>query len=309
MSLENPFGPQPAWFIIRVLWAFDPQSRQAVSAEKFSASLATPGENADSFTAGNTGKTVAAAAAEPNILLQPSARDLRSPGSLVLSQEGEALRLTGKNAERGDRWELEGLPSWGCCLDLSTHRGVGMTVTGDGSGATLLFQISGRDYVVPVDFKGRRYVEIPNGEVAWASGDWGWRMATKQADYAKVSWMRIGLGRIPPATETSILVEGLTALAEIPTRLENPTVQTGQGSLTVKGIIKSGEYLQYDGGKTATVCDENWNRLRELPVETRDYTMPAGWAPVSITTTQTNPLPWLEVQFMTEGEAMVVRAQ
>lgn len=309
MSLENPFGPQPARFIIRVLWAFDPQSRQAVSAEKFAASLATPGENADSFTAGNTGETAAATAAEPNILLQPLAKDPRNPGTLVLSQEGEALRLTAKNAEREDRWELEKLPSWGCRLDLSTHRGVGMTITGDGSGEILLFQIPGRDYVVPITFRGKRYVEIPNGEVAWASGDWGWRMATKQANYANVSWMKIGLGRLPPATEASVLVEGLAALAEIPTQLESPVIQTGQGSLTVKGLIKSGEYLQYEGGKTATVCDENWNRLRELSVETRDYTMPAGWAPVSITTTQGRPLPWLEVQFMTEGEAMVVRAQ
>jgi hypothetical protein len=117
------------------------------------------------------------------------------------------------------------------------------------------------------------------------------------------------LGRVPPATETSVLVEGLTTLAEIPTQLENPIIQTGQGSLTVKGIIKSGEYLQCDGGKTAAVFDENWNRLRELPVEACDYTMPTGRAPVSITTTQTNPLPWLEVQFMTEGAAMVIRAR
>jgi hypothetical protein len=60
---------------------------------------------------------------------------------------------------------------------------------------------------------------------------------------------------------------------------------------------------------TATPQVARKNRLRELSVETRDYTMPAGWAPVSITTTQGRPLPWLEVQFMTEGEAMVVRAQ
>jgi hypothetical protein len=77
----------------------------------------------------------------------------------------------------------------------------------------------------------------------------------------------------------------------------------------VKGSVASGQYLQYEGGATAAVFDENWNKVRDVPVEKNEYVMPAGWAPVSISTTQAAPLPWLEVQFMTEGEPMVVPAR
>jgi len=37
--------------------------------------------------------------------------------------------------------------------------------------------------------------------------------------------------------------------------------------------------------------------------------MPAGWAPVSVMAAESDAKPWLEVQFMTEGEPMVVPAR
>ena len=64
--------------------------------------------------------------------------------------------------------------------------------------ALLLVELGNRDYVVPIDFAGRRYVEIPNGEVTWASSSWGWRMETKSNDYSQVRRANIGVGEIPP---------------------------------------------------------------------------------------------------------------
>jgi hypothetical protein len=86
--------------------------------------------------------------------------------------------------------------------------------------------------------------------------------------------------------------------------LENPVIRTGIGTLAVHGVVTSGQYLQYQGGDTAGVFGENWIEIRDLPVEKRDYTMPAGYAPVSVTA---KTKPWLEVQFMTEGDPMIVR--
>ena len=81
----------------------------------------------------------------------------------------------------------------------------------------------------------------------------------------------------------------------------NPTIHVADGTLSVNGAITSGHYLRYDGGTTATVYDENWNRLRDLPVRLSGYVMPTGQATVSIATAQSQPRPWLEVQFLTTG--------
>ena len=52
--------------------------------------------------------------------------------------------------------------------------------------------------------------------------------------------------------------------------------------------------------------DRNWNLLRQLPVETTDFSMPNGEATVTITGADGAPAPWLDVQNMTEGTALVV---
>jgi hypothetical protein len=129
-------------------------------------------------------------------------------------------------------------------------------------------------------------------------------MDTKHADYAHQHACHIGFGHLPAKTKTSVRVESITALAEIPAQLENPVIRTGIGTLAVHGVVTSGQYLQYQGGDTASVFDENWMKIRDFPVEQRDYTMPAGYAPVSVTA---RTRPWLEVQFMTEGDPMIVR--
>ncbi|MCX5684020.1 MAG: hypothetical protein NT049_10085, partial [Planctomycetota bacterium] len=247
----------------------------------------------------------------PNLLLHPALSAIRAaaddPMKTSVTQEGPALRLQAENQGNSELWaDVKRLPQWNAVMDMTARRGIGMRVTGDGSGALLVFCISGRDYVVPIDFQGARDIEIPNGEVAWASSLWGWRMDTKRTDYAHQRWCRVGFGRLPPRCKVSVLVEGITALAEIPAELKDPVIHAGAGMLTVKGSIASGQYLQYEGGETATVFDENWNKVRDLPVEKKGYLMPAGWAPVSVITAGVNPKPWLEVQFMTEGEPMLV---
>jgi len=287
LTLENPFAAQPATFIVRVLWAFDPEGRSVAIED--------------------------ARRKPANTVLQPTAKQVRLPAAsglkTIVTDEGPGLRLDAQNSGTEDAWELKRLPEWGCGVDMTASRGIGMRVTGDGSGAILLFQIPGRDYVVPIDFTGPRYVEIPNGEAAWSSGAWGWRMDTKCADYSRVAWCRLGFGFVPAGKKASVLVEDLKALGEVPVGLRNPVIRTGEGSLTIKGPVESGQILQYEGGDTATVFDENWKTLREWPVEKKDYTMPVGWAPVSISATGSNTKPWLEVQFITEGEPMRVPAK
>lgn len=312
LTLENPLVAQPAKFIVRVLWAFNSKG-PAVPLKDARGKPASAIRAVDLFTAGNDGKVAERTGGASNILLQPAGKQIRIPGDAALkttvTEEDAGLRLEAQNAGVKDAWEVKQLPEWGCGVDMTSSRGIGMRVTGDSSGAILLIQIPGRDYVLPIDFTGPRDVEIPNGEVAWSDSRWGWRMDTKRTDYAHVHWCKMGFGYLPAGKKVSVLVEGLKALGEIPATIENPVIRTGTGTLTVKGAIASGQYLQYEGGETAGVFDENWKKLRDLPVEKNEYLMPAGWGPVAINAGGANVKPWLEVQFMTEGEPMVVPAK
>lgn len=269
LKLENIYKPQPVKFIIRVMWATDYEDEQ-------------------------------------NKILQPDIAEIKDLRDTRFNQQGDALIVSSENTRGEGIWEESKLPYWEHKVKMMGHRAVGMYVTGDGSESILVFQIPGRDYVVPVNFKGRRYIEIPNGEAAWANGFWGWRMGSKRTDYERVNTLKLGFGHIPKQTNARIKVEGLKALKEIDTELVNPVIHTGKGTLEVSGNIASGQYLEYKCGDKVTVYDENWNKVKELPVEKCNYEMDKGWSEVSVTTSQKKPLPWLEVQFMTEGEPIMV---
>ncbi len=64
---------------------------------------------------------------------------------------------------------------------------------------------------------------------------------------------------------------------------------------------------KYDGGDKANVYDENWNKVKDVQVNRTNYTMPTGFSPVSVKVANGAPRPWLEVQFITQGEPLRVR--
>lgn len=240
-------------------------------------------------------------------MLQPTtAQAIHAAGDTTVILERDALVLTASNPSNLLRRETENLPAWNVTLDMTRRRGLGMWVTGDNSGALLLVKLARRDYVVPIDFNGRRYVEIPNGEVSWASSAWGWRMETKSADYSNVRTAQIGFGQLPPGGKAKVRVEQLAALGEIPVALKNPGVHLGSGQLRVQGDIACGQFLQYTGGDKATLYDENWHQLGEFPVAKDNCIMPTGQGSVTVTGEPTAPMPWLDVQFITTGTPMIL---
>lgn len=270
LKLENPFRPQPPEFIIRVLWATDYNAAE-------------------------------------NLELLPDNVNITNTGDAEIKQQQDTLAIKFQNHRASDQWNLETLPQWTRKpFDMTRHRSLGMSITGDGSHSILLFNIPGCDYVVPIDFTGTRYVEIPHGQAAWADGRWGWRVATHRGSYDRVGRFSLGLAYVPKKTTSTVKVQSPKALNEIDSPLVNPVIHIDDGSLKIVGSIAAGHYLQYQGGHEAIVFDENWNRFKRLPVQIRNYIMPQGWGNISVTADIDKSRPWLEVQFMTRGEPMTV---
>ncbi|MEX1048198.1 MAG: hypothetical protein WED15_01625, partial [Akkermansiaceae bacterium] len=308
LELINPDHPQIPGFLVRVLWGFAPDG-PAVAAATGDTTVSIEHSTADLFTAGNDGTNAKPQGVKPNLRMMPAAKqEVRNQGSSIVTKEGDLLRVAADHPGEKEFWENRDLPSWSGALDMSDRRGVGMEIDGDDSGAALLVQIRGhgtRDYVVPIDFTGRRWIEIPNGEVAWAQGGWGWRMGTKHCNYEKVGAVQIGFGYLPPGAKPTVTVGRLQALAEIPVTLTNPVLTFGIRRVTMTGTLSSGEYLEYQGGETASVYDANWNLLRTLSISGSGE-IPTGPLAVSLDAASTGPKPWLEIQITTQGEPMVV---
>jgi hypothetical protein len=309
--LQNPDREQTPHFILKILWGFDAQ-RTAKPVPRGSGGPGLFSGEAEFFVAGNHEPFKTAGPDEPNLLLQPAKAELSIPDgghieTVVEEVAGDVLRLRAENPDGQERWETTRLPEWKISADLRAHRGIGLRVTGDGSGAILLIQIPGRDYIVPIDFVGSRTIEIPNGEVAWADVRWGWRMETKCTRYGQVDRVRIGFGYLPANSRAEVTVENLMALTEISAELKQPVIRAGNGSLTVDGPVASGELLVYEGGGSATVYSPDWHPLRTLPVRAENFLVPQGDVQFSIEAQSGRVSPWLEIQVLTEGEASALR--
>ena len=293
LRLVNPFPAQPPRVVLRVLWALSPDAHSVQAAR----GQDTDKRGADrAFEYAKTLTKGGGATSQDNILLQPAASDIRNQRDTRFTSDGAALVLEAANPLNSPVVNEDQLPEWSRKLNLTHHRGMGLWVTGDGSGAVMVLQIPGGDYVVPITFTGRRYIEIPNAQVAWATGCWGWRMGSKRCYYDQVNWLKLGFGVLPAHSRVKVQVESLMALRETGTELRDPVFYAGDTKLVVRGVIASGQYLTWEGGSTATVYDANWNRVADLPVQAEGFVVPTGKIDCRVVAGGIAPAPWLELQ-------------
>jgi hypothetical protein len=185
-----------------------------------------------------------------------------------------------------------------------------LTVESDGSTSVLVVQVKGdgvREYIVPLDFIGKKDIMIANGTVSWADQRWGWRMGSKKIIHeTPIAEVGLGFGHVPPQTSTKIKVHNIRLLPEVKSALLNPVIKLGQGSLQIEGRIDSDHYIWYTGGPNVRVMDLNWNEVQQLPVKKKRFLAPANASHYSVHATQVENPPMLAVQMFTFGKAMPI---
>jgi hypothetical protein len=311
VGFENPFANQPLQFEARVLPAFayagpgnipllpadlgrlkiDP----ALKVRSVDGSRIRGGEGADGkveskditieeyLSIMGTGSTGAGRTASA-----------RPSGSAKAASDGADQTLLLSAGNTGKKPSRRAMATWALdpLLDLTAHRGVGMWVTGDGRGGYLYVEVAmgwgaARKYMVANDVKGRRYVEIPCGEIGSHSYDLfrkdnGWHSIKLGFDYAKIKAISVGLVGIPPKTDVNCVLENPRALSEIQAPLSNPVFEMGPARLPVSGEVNTGEYLSYAGGQTVQIRDADRKLLREVPVKADKWAAPTGRCEIGV---------------------------
>ena len=303
LTLSNPHEAQVPHFLIRVGQAYDYDAATR-SAFEFQKVAGEAQERAHTFVAGNSGGGTLEDIGIPcNMLLDPKQHDFSGSSLTGIKAGPDGYVLEAHNATGKDYYEAYKLPSFDCRVNMASHRGIGMMIEGDGSGALFTIQIAGRDYVIPIDFTGFRYVEVLNGEVSWHEGRWGWRMATKSTRYAMVKGFKMGFCYLPPTCHARIRVREIKLLRERSLLLHRLHLSNQAGSLAIAGEMECGDYVEYHGGEMATIYDANFNLKTTVAVENKGFVAPAGSALYAFRGDQ--PV-WLEVQMTTAGQVLEI---
>jgi hypothetical protein len=298
--------------------AVQPAAPAEVMSEDLKGYLASAGEKVDD-QAPATPSTPSVA----SYRLQRLAAQMLNPGRHVFADVGPALQVSLDNTVKEgvpanspksgsvDFEQYENLPAGrgGLRVNSLNASGLALTVTGDGSGALLVIEVgAAKDYMIPIDFTGRKEIFIPCAEAARAAGGWGVKRAygSKRSTYGDVRSVSIGFGRVPANTHAKVLIEDLRMVGEKPTSIKNPVIHAGQGTLAIQGEVKSSQYLWYQGGDKVGVYDKNWNHQADLPVVKSNYEVDKGFSEYWIEGESADPAPWFDVQFITKGDVIRV---
>ncbi len=129
----------------------------------------------------------------------------------------------------------------GGAKDLRQNRALGTWVEGDGSGSYLHFVVedpsrwSTRDYYVRLDFKGRRYVQMPesaHGEIYDFAFPFSNYWAIREIKFQQILRVYILLSNVPPDAAVKARFGRLEALRETPLALRNPSLNVNGKSFT-----------------------------------------------------------------------------
>ena len=182
---------------------------------------------------------------------------------------------------------------WGCAeiildggpKDLSRHRALGVWVQGDGSGAYLHFVLedsgrwSVRDYYVRLDFKGRRYIEIPEsakGEIYDFAFPYSNYWAIRNINFRAITRLYVFLTGLKPGQAVNAGFGRVEALEERRMPLENLTLGINGESVTFPARLETGWYLEFTGQGKARVFDANGFTMAEVAPAGAIPTLRAG---------------------------------
>ena len=205
-------------------------------------------------------------------------------------------------------------------FNMSTNRGVALTVVGDNSGADLVFRISASsdgssdnsDYVVPINFSGPKTIEIPNGQVMYylqnPYGFWSdYSTVGGGAGYGGIVSFQVYVGMMPAHTTTTVQISGISAMQEDQlTGLANPILTLNSNSVSISGTIPYNSYLTYSGGATAQVYDQNWHFMTSLAASGGVLMANNGSNNTFSVTAAGSPNTWLSTRIKTSGTPWVI---
>jgi hypothetical protein len=207
------------------------------------------------------------------------------------------LKAAGENFQVSAINRGEDPMGWGCAeiildggpQDLRGHRALGVWVEGDGSGAVLHFTLedSGRwnvrDYYIRLNFKGRRYMQIPEpakGEVYDFAFPYSSYWPIRDINYRSIARIYVFLTNLAPGRPAQARFSRLEALKETPRPLENPTLRINGQTVTFPARLETDWYLEFSGSGKARIFDPNGFTKAEVA--------PGGPVPVPLLLRGTN---------------------
>lgn len=233
--------------------------------------------------------------APDNILLSASKGEGGWALDTIAKGVNSQLMVQRANDEKGDRLILQSrntgqvVPeaSWvkwqkkfENCLDLSRHKGLGVWIKGDSSGALVNLRLESPkhismgargDHFVNINFSGWKYFELVEIESA-AFNNYLWPDEfhnVYNSYFYKVAFncidkLQIWLNNLPAGKEVNIEIGTIKALPLVENTIENPVIQIGENKLIFPVTMKPGMYMECSSAEDCSLFDAKGVYLKRV---------------------------------------------
>ena len=182
--------------------------------------------------------------------------------------------------------------------NLTQCRSIGLWVHGDGGGAVLDVQlvepslIRARDYLVPVDFSGWRYVRVvdPATHATFDHELWRLKGNLTQFDYRAIRELRLQLVALPEGKEAVVHVGRIEALRETPDPLERAYFTINSSRLRIPATIWPEQLIELLPNGTCILYDRDNTRKETVKLDTTIPTLKAGENTFHLRSSRTMPI-------------------
>jgi hypothetical protein len=173
-------------------------------------------------------------------------------------------------------------------VDLSNHLGMGLWVYGDGGGQVVNVRVESpahlasgfTDHIVEVDFTGWRYfalAEADNGKADDVDpNNPNYNEYRQTVFYNSISKVQL----IIKGETKNLRFRTVRALPLKETHLVDPVLQTDEQTISFRGYIKTGHYMEFTPGARAVVYDAAGREISEMQPNTPLFKLPAGNATI-----------------------------
>lgn len=125
------------------------------------------------------------------------------------------------------------------------------------------------------------------------------------SSYGPVDEVELGFGLIPAGAAPRVTIESIDLVSGYASEVNKLSMILGDSALQVDGVVRTGEYIWYQGGETVQVHDSNWNLLRTLPIKRRGFEFEPGNYPIQFWAEDTQP--HLELQMLSFGDLILIQ--
>jgi len=205
-------------------------------------------------------------------------------------------------------------------LNLKEHQAIGVPIEGDGQGQIIAIRLESPSHIsygavadryITVDFTGKRLFTLVETESSrwsdytWNDGKWLYNVYRETINFSIIESVSIWYNNLPKNKKAKCIIGPIKALPMVVCTVKNPTVTINDKTLILPVEMRTGSYLEFNGGKDCVLYGPKGEVISKVTLEGTIPILSAGENQIRFScSTVDGPAPRVKLTIISHGESL-----